>query len=491
LILAFCVYVGLALARVPLKQNADGALLTIIALQKLTVYYWWQDRFGMLTPLLTAWIRGPIDNLQAQLLLRVAGGFAAPLFFCGLAFRRPIDCWRAVLLADGLALAADSPGVIHETFIEASPYGVSLALAGLATLVVRAPPRRLGEGAANLFAMALLLAAYIVNAGLAILALPLAFIFAALFPSPRAHRLAALHAFAAVVGFLTPAIVAPQYHTIFRLRFSPPSVLHYAQVLGSEAGWPLVFAALPAPIAAALWLRHSGRNRRFAVFASVSGALLGAAALNFVLVASSRWLALNLFHIRYLVPLFLLLVSLGGIAAWSGVKSLRVGAVARGAAFAGLSLVLMAIALQRSDLRGADDGSLVSEGDLARAVAERYVAHSLDAIAGAGSDHGYWQVWPAVLMTEQTHYDAGYLGPNVIGVSDRGSVRRAEFLARLATQRRLGIACIDLAPSDCADAAGSQMGAGALRFRELAPTEPLPAGHALGFVEVYPADAAD
>ena len=57
----------LVLARsIPLEQDADEILSTIMSLQKLTVFFWVQDRFGNLLPLLT------ID--------RRAGGTAVLLF---------------------------------------------------------------------------------------------------------------------------------------------------------------------------------------------------------------------------------------------------------------------------------------------------------------------------------------------------------------------------------------------------------------------------
>jgi len=193
------------IAFTPLHVDGDNIVPSIMSLQKVTVYYWWQDRFGSLTPALTIWIRDPIYNLYAQISIQVLAGLVAPLFFCSLVFRRSIDSWRATLVSDCLVLIV-GPGIIRDTFFAAGPYGVSLAVAGLATLVLRAPPDRLGRGLANFLGMGLLLAAYVVNFGLVTLALPVVFIFAALIPSVGTGRLAALHLLAAAVAFLAPAV---------------------------------------------------------------------------------------------------------------------------------------------------------------------------------------------------------------------------------------------------------------------------------------------
>jgi hypothetical protein len=87
-------------------------------------------------------------------------------------------------------------------------------------------------------------------------------------------------------------------------------------------------------------------------------------------------------------------------------------------------------------------------------------------------------------MTESYHYAAGYHGANVLGITCRGGVRRADFVARLATRGELRLACIDLEPKACADHAAAEMSVPPLRYSELAPAEPMPNGHRLGTIAV-------
>jgi hypothetical protein len=476
----------LVLARfVPLQQNADGILPTIISLQKLTVYFWAQDRFGNLAPLLAAWILSPIRNLYAQVYFRLIAGLVAPLFFSALAFRRPADAWRATLLSDALLLVVGSTGVIHELFVEANPYGTSLACAGLAAIALGAPSRGFVGTLLKLAGAGGLLVAYVVNFGLVIVALPLMGLFAIFLPSVITMRLLVLHALAAVVGYLLPAILVPDFHSSLMLAPSFISISRYADVCWGATGWPFIVAALLPPAGLLLRLRLLRRLRALRLFRTIIAAMFGIAGLFFMVVASSRWVAMNGFHLRYFVPGYLLLISVGGLSLWLIVRLAPLDRTIRGAAFVGLATVMLLTAMHRLQPFGGPGEDIIGNdrSEIARAVAARYVGRSLDGIAG-----DYWDVWPAVFVTEQYHYDNGYVGPNVLGIADRGGVRRFDFAARIAAQGRLRIVCIDFLPTDCAIRTSVEMGMPGLRFSELAPVERIPGDHRLWFIEVTPAD---
>jgi hypothetical protein len=476
----------LVLARsVPLGQDADGILPAIMSLQKLSVYFWAQDRFGNLLPLLTAWIRNPFDNLHAQIFLRLMAGLAAPLFFCSLVFRRPTDVWRATLLSDCLLLIVGGAAVMHETFVEALPYGTSLTCAGLAAMALRAPSGRFGARLLTLAAAVGLLVAYIVNYGLVVVALPLVGLFALLFPSVHATRLLVLHVMAATAGSLLPVIVAPDFSTDLGLAPDPRSFARYAAVIFQAMQWPFILAALLPPALLLLYLRLSRRLRALRLCLVIIAAMLGVAVLTFGVIASSRWLAMNEFHLRYFVPGYLLLISIGGLSLWLLARFAIRDRIIRGAAFVGLATVLLLTAHYRSHARGVPSRDIIGagKGDMARVVAARYVARSLDGIAG-----DYWDVWPAVLLAEQYQYDVGYAGSNVLGITSRGGARRSSFAARLAAQGRLRLICIDWLPAECAAYTSLEMGVPGLRFSESGPMERIPGDHRLWLVEITVAE---
>jgi hypothetical protein len=472
---------------IPLQLDGDEILLSIMSIQKLTVYYWAQDRYGNLASLLTAWIQNPIYNAYAQLFIRLLAGLMAPLFYCALVFRRSVDVWCATLLSCGLLLLVGSVETMRFIYVQANPYSTSLACAGLGAMALRAQPARFGRTLLILIGAVVLLAAYIVNFGLVIVALPLVGLFATLLPSAGMIRLLLIHLLAAVVGCLLPGIAAPEYHTDLGLALSFQNIAHYAGVIWHSTRWPFVLAVLLPLAVLFVGLVRAGRLRMLRLFVTLNAAMLGIATLYFVLVASSRWLVLNDFLARYFVPGYLLLASVAGNSLWLVARvSLRRRAV-RDAAFAGLATVLMLAAYTRLHARGLSNHDIIVPGksEIAREVAARYVALSLDGIVG-----DYWYVWPAVLMAEQYHYDNGYVGPHVFGAAFRGGVRHEEFAARLAAQGRLRLACIDLAPAECSARTSAEMGLPGLRFSEFSPMEPLAGDHRLWFVQIMPPEVA-
>lgn len=474
----FALLLLLVVCFVPLQQNGDGLLLTVVSLQKLTLFFWEQDRFGNLGPLLAVWIRDPTANAYAQILVRLVCGLLAPLFFCSLVFRARSDIWRATLLSSALVLIAGGRWLMQEMFVEASPYGLSFACAGLAAMLLRAP-----RGMPHLAAgFALLVVAYIVNFGLITMALPLVGLLALLLPSPHRWRLAVLHGAAATIGQLLPAIVAADFRTPMGAKASLATLARLLESIREGTGWQFALAAtLPLAVGiAVIWWRRPGLSR---LAWPVLAVLLGVAALNVAAISASSWVAMNNFNLRYFVPAYVLLMSVGGCALLLSVHVTTRARAIRGAAFLALSVAMLLTAQNR--LRGLRNGErdivIAAEAGIAHAVARVSLSHALDAIAG-----NHWEVWPAVFMTLQYRHDIAS-PDDVFGVALHGGVRSREFSARLASQGRMRIGCIDLAPADCAASTGRIMHQGVLHFEEMAPSEVLPGGHTLSLVEIRPA----
>lgn len=472
---AFLLCFLFAVTFVPMQQNADGLILSVMALQKPMVYYWSADRFGIATVWLTFWLRNPMTNEYAQLLLEMAAGLAAPVFFCALIFRAPRDAWRAALIADALLLSFASANVLKQVFVATSPYGISLACAGFGLLALER--RRL-----TWLGAALSVIAYVIDFGLVTLALPLIGLLALLFPTPRRARILMWHILGAAVGFVLPKVLVPYFHSDLSLRASGAAIRHYAWVIwqNTRGGYP--FAVILPLIALAIYLRIA--RRRGAALLSPFAAMLGVAVLNFLIIASSRWLAMNAFAIRYVVPALLMLISLGGASLWWLVKFVR---FPRNASFTAASALLLVIAFARWYPARADNSDIINakREPLAKAVATAAVSHDLDGIAASGRSSGYWDVWPAVFLAEQYRYDTGWHGPHIFGIADRGSVMSREFNARLASSGRLRIACVDLNPADCAALITREMRTPILTAEETSTPETAPGGHWIDFVMIY------
>lgn len=476
----FVILWSLMLHFLPTQDNSDGLLQTIISLQKLTVYFWGQDRFGNLLPALTAWIHDPLENAWVQMALRVLTGLLAPVFFCSLAFRRPLDAWRATLATDCLFALVINPALGWEIYIEASPYGPSLTCCGLATLAARAASLSHGTTRlwTNLLCLGLLLIAYVVNFALVLLTLPLIGLLALGSESTIARRLLMQHSVAAVAGFMLPRVVAASGHTALGANIAIGSYVRYLDVIWANTHWTFVLAVgLPFLLSLAT---VRGLPRGESVFWA-QAAMLAAAAVLFIAVASSQWLVTNQFHQRYFIPGYLLLISIGGISVWQLLRQSGQELATRNAVFAGVASLLLLCGFERLRELNMVTHGIIGDGKapLAEAVGHRSLSLSLDGVAG-----DYWLVWPSVFMAEQYRYESNSERPDVLGITFRGDAKRKEFTGRLAKRGALRVGCIDIEVSLCAGFVASYMEIPGLRGTRFAPEEQLPDHHVLSFITV-------
>jgi hypothetical protein len=486
----FAACVLLVLSFVPWEQNSDDLLPAIMSLQKITLYYWEQNRFGNLLPALVAWIANPTQNAYAQIVLRVVAGMVAPVFFTAMMFHRSSDVWRAALAADCLILLAASPSLLHETFIVATPYGTSLACGGLGILAVRRAAHvseQWHRGALMMIGALALLAACIVNYALAMVAIPMLAILAVLLPSVTRTQLLVMACGAAFIALLLPVAFAPQYPTSLALRLSWDALGLYLAAIWTCAGWNFLLAVgVPLALVSLLYrygsVRRSGKPFVVLLLASVVTAVV-----TFVIAASSEHVMLNSYNPRYFVPSFLMFLALGGLGIWQSLRLIMPTRLVREATFVMLAVLMLMGAHGRLAASGGTTNDIIGWGraDMARTVAARYVALSLDGIAGS-----YWDVWPSVFAAEQYHNDSGWSGPDVLGVTQRGGARRDVFIARLLSRGRLRLACIDLAPEGCLTATDEAMKVPGLQMRAFGAAEPIGEGHTLYYIEILPRGSA-
>ena len=143
-------------------DHADAIVPVLVSLQRWTPFYWDQERYGMLIPLLALPVRDPLWNLLVQRALLVAAGLGAALLLA-----RHVLAGRDWPLAGALsagALLMLAPAPWRFEYLGDQPYGLSLALA-LAVLALaeargsqRPTPARVVAG------LVLVVAAHWVNA---------------------------------------------------------------------------------------------------------------------------------------------------------------------------------------------------------------------------------------------------------------------------------------------------------------------------------------
>jgi hypothetical protein len=417
-------------------ENGDSIVPVLVSLQRWTPFYWDQERYGMLVPLLALPLRDPLWNLLAQRLLLALAGLGAVLLLARHVLAGRDWPLAGALAVAGLLAAAPAPWLFE--FLFSQPYGLSLALAagGLAVAEPGADGRRPWHRIA--WGAFLVLLAHWVNAATGVLlgALAVARAVADRLESEDRRAVAARLAWDAAL--LALGLAAGQV----LLRLWP--VFTRAPLLLDTA--PLPLSALPAAWGAlfanawresgvwpaVLWLEAAAGLGLLALpplrahlpGALVrAGALLGAALAYALFAGSLRWVEANAFHWRYLAPAAVL-VHLAA-ASLLAEPLARLRRTARPAALAALAL-LPAAALATSgppSLAGV-------RADLDRAAGRLtadVLAARCEVLAG-----DYWTVWPAIWHA-------------ALVLRERGEARRVFGLTHRATptardwwDRRLG-----------------------------------------------------
>jgi hypothetical protein len=409
----------------------------LVSLQRWTPFYWDQERYGMLVPLLALPVRDPFWNLLLQRFLLAVAGLGAVVLLARHVLAGRDWPLAGALAAAGLLVAAPDAWLFEYLFDQ--PYGLSLALAGagLALADPRADGRR--HRGRVVAAGALVVAAHWVNAAAGVLLLPLAAGRAAVDrlegEGERARSRLAWDA-----GLLAAGLAAGQgllrlYPLVserpLRLDVSPLPLATlpaaWTALLGNawrEAGeWPTFLWAAAASGVALLALAPL---RAHLPGAALRVAALLAAALAYALFAGSlRWVEENAFHWRYLAP-SAILVHLAACSLLAEPLA-RLRRTARPAAVVALALVPAAalaaagppsIAGVRADL---DRASGRLTGDV--------LAARCELVAG-----DYWSVWPAVFHASLVLHERGD-ARRVWGVSHRTNATVARWWDRRAALR--------------------------------------------------------
>ncbi len=314
-------------------QHADSLLTVLISTQRWTPFFWGQDRFGMLVPLLAMPFRSPLANLLVQNAITstaaLSVGFLLARYFVG------GRVWPLVGLLDNALLLWLSPDAYRWRLLGTSlPYGAALALA-IAGLLLARGMRVRREDRRRIAAafLALLLAHW--------LSQPTAVIVLALVWLPRVGSIArdprrawrdpealvpSALALASLVIVRIAAWLQPYGRGVFSVR--DPSnwpegwaalVRNLPEMFGSFE-WFLVAGAFGLAGLVVAALRGRGAARANPALRAI-GVLIGAAAFYWLAAGSIRWVVVNnAAQPRYLIPCVQLLSSALAIAAlapWS------------------------------------------------------------------------------------------------------------------------------------------------------------------------------
>jgi hypothetical protein len=423
----------------------------LVSLQRWTPFYWDQERYGMLVPLLALPLRDPLWNLLAQRLGLALAGLAAVVLLARHVLAGRDWPLAGALAAAGLLAAAPAPWLFE--FLFSQPYGLSLALAagGLAVAEPGADGRRPWSRIA--WGASLVLLAHWVNAATGILlgALAVARAVADRLEGEDARAVATRLAWDAAL--LAPGLVAGQAVIRLwpalsggplRLDTSPLPLSALPGAWGAllanawrgAGAWP---ALLLAEAAAGLALLALPPLRPHLAGALVrAGALVGAALAYALFAGSLRWVEENAFHWRYLAP-SAVLVHLAA-ASLLAEPLARLRRTARPVALAALALVpaaALAVSGAPRPARVRADLDLVAGRLTADVLAAR-----CDVLAG-----DYWTVWPAVWHAALVLRERGE-ARRVYGLSHRATPTARDWWARRAGGVRFCRAAGDEAMAD-------------------------------------------
>jgi hypothetical protein len=135
LLLVGSIAAWMSLGRLHYNHDADSIVTVLVSLQHWTPFYWGQDRFGMLVPLIATPIRHPLANMLVQGWVSTVAALLAP--FLAARYLGAGPYWFATgALANAFFLLTFTDRLQFEWFV-AQPYALSMSLAVAGLLVAR------------------------------------------------------------------------------------------------------------------------------------------------------------------------------------------------------------------------------------------------------------------------------------------------------------------------------------------------------------------
>jgi hypothetical protein len=388
-------------------QTADSILPALVSIQHWTPFFWGEDRFGMLVPLLAMPIRNPFYNLLAQGWITIASALLAPFLAA-----RYIGAGRYWIAAGALANACllwiASPQLQFDWLVT-QPYAVSLTLAFASLLLVdRVDARR----AIAIAAAALMILSHWVNLTVCIVLVPLILARG----GARTLRQLSFTAVGVAGGALLKLLSAsPRTNTdIVPVTGWPTAWLELLRTTAAGMVHPaglLVVALLALVAVVTLWRDAPASESVGAAIASVV-----AACVYWVVVGTFEHVQLNEYYARYIYPSVLLAAVAATLLIAAASRRPRAAAAIACAAFVAGALFVYGVPSIRRVRKDMDR----TIGVLTPAIDD----------AGATVVMGdYWTVWPAVFHANIARYErTGRVG--VFGLAFRSEETDRQWIER-------------------------------------------------------------
>jgi hypothetical protein len=365
-------------------HRADSFIPVFSSLYQWTPFFWEQNRFGQLIPLLSLWIDSPFANLLFQVGLRLFAVTASFFLLARTVVPRPY--WPAVG-ALTLALWIGCKEIEAHAFMQMQPSGQAVAL-GLAGLLLL-------ESRWRLAGLGLLLLAFWVSLTALFWLLPLVLAGLARRRNPLVLAAVALSFGASLLFSRLSIYRSATSFSAAGLSDWPLAWWTLAERSVDYLSLPLVLAALGLLIAALLL------RRRLAVSTGLS--LLAAGAGELIVIGTTYWAKHNGWSIRYVAVELLVLGMLAPALALVLLLEGRPERWHRAANALGLTALLLVTALRYGQPSAAR----------ARAALDTF-GGSTEEILASGSTHllgDYFRTWPAAFHANIVRWERGERTP--------------------------------------------------------------------------------
>jgi hypothetical protein len=371
-------------ARLQYIGDADSVVLLLVSLQRWTLFFWGQDRFGMLVPLIARRFHNPLANMLVQGWLTTVAGLLVP--FLTAWYLSAGRAWFATgALANTLFIVTFTEAFRFNWYVS-QPYGLSISLAVAGLLMAS----RTGF-VTMIAAIGLMVLAHWVNIAVAVIVVPLA-----LARGRAAWRSLPGVAVGVAGGLLIRRFSnAPPFTRTEVLPVTewPHAWLMLVHTTLARLAHPLMLVlvvALAAIAASAIWVKRLPREPLKP--ALIAGCV---ACLHWSVSGTSLHVLLNNYDARYVLPSVVLLVMV--------IAVVLVG----GFGFSDRRKYVTVAALGAMALTSVMSYGVPSLKRLRTAIDARFgrITPHVVAVGATVVVGDYWTVWPAVFHANLVLYE--------------------------------------------------------------------------------------
>ena len=435
-------------------QDGDGILTSLISTQKLTWYFWGQDRLLNFIPALASPFSDVETNLRIQVFLRSFFAYLAPLGILIFLNRSPRFLIVAIAITNIIIISCLSRYGQFNFYVQHNTFGTSMVLFALAFALTYST---LPKAIIAVAALVICSVAYATNYALLTYSVPVITILGLLRWSDRNRYITFL-----AVNCL--AILIARYHskmfgepsTSFGLAISFQGIIESLHIIRQNLNL-VVFLVY---VGITLFFYNVSTEKKLLELSALVCVGLGI----IVLLANTLWLEMNAYNIRYFLTSELIIASVMGFVI---TRVLVLGNYKFVLAIPAVGLIACVFVSLGNFTHTYKElvGAPWRANSLA--VAELAVDEKAQIITG-----GFWDVWPVV-------YDVKGLQPKqpVFGAAYRGGILRDEFLSSTKDKEDVVALCFYATADLCS--------------KEISDNFKLSEGHQLLVKHVDPVTAGD